>query len=355
MKNITKIILGIILLLSLWANSTFALRHFLPEYDEFRNLNWGVVNQGYEAYKKSKLQEEKDTWFTGTDTQSGAVQIKTVFDFYNTKRSERIDFIKKEILSRIEDRTLGPIGDEVLDSTINKLQEDGKYFVIKAEWEIIPIDSENLIYLYEYDIKWKENLIDIVREQVQRLQTQEENINFEQRNNEINNIVKTLDRFKIKYIRLKQYREWKVFVWRGNGIKVEWVEYFFINKLFTTPELNTLIDERDKNAIYFWTYIPKSDFKIKYFSNNDGLNNDVFVDLLGDAIYAGNVKKDQRVYLSTLYPSTQDKFIYSIQQSRMEYVFLALALVAWLFVGAMMVFNFINNFRANFKKTPEEL
>lgn len=356
-KKLLSFSLLAILLSFFSVNSTFALRAYLPEYDAYRNIDGSYVNYGYQIYKQKKLQESTDTNFAGqkTDTWTWSVQIKTVFDFYNTKRAERIDYVKKEILSRIDDRTLWPIWDDVLDGMINKLQADWKYFVIKAEGEIIPIDSETLIYLYDYSIKGKENLIDIVREQVTKLQSQEDTINVEQRNTELNNIIKTLDKFKIKYLRLRQYREWKVLVWRGNGIKVEWSEYFFINKLFTTPELNELIDSKDKNAIYFWTYIPRWDFKLKYFSDNEWLNNDVMVDFLGDMNFAWTIKKDQRVYITDLYASTQDKFIYNIQQSNMEYLILALSLIFGLWLGTMMVFNFINNFRWNFRKTPEEL
>ena len=345
------------LLAPLSVNSAFALRAYLPEYDAYRNIDGSYVNYGYQMYKQKKLQETGDNNFSWqkTESWSGSVQIKTVFDFYNTKRAERIDFVKKDILSRIDDRTLWPIGDEVMDGMIDKLQADGKYFVIKAEGEIIPIDSETLIYLYDYSIKWKEDLIDIVRQQVQKLQSQEDTINVEQRNTELNNIIKILDKFKIKYLRLKQYREGKVLIWRGNGVKVEGMEYFFINKLFTTPELNELIDSKDKNAIYFWTYIPRWDFKLKYYSDNEWLNNDVMVDFLWDMIYAWNIKKDQRVYMSDLYASTQDKFIYNIQQSNMEYFIIFFVLLWWFGMGVMMVYNFINNFRGNFRKTPEEL
>lgn len=355
--NFLKTTVMSMVLVGLFAPSTsFALRKFLPEYDDSRNPQGAILYEGYKKYKTEKIaNQQTDANFTKDTNGSGSVQVKTVFDFYDTRRAERIEYVKKELLSQMKDRTIWPVGDEGIDTIINKLQGEGKYFVIRTEGDIIPIDANTLIYLYDYKLEGKENLVHLVKQQVQKLQSEEDMINLEQRNTELNNILKTLDKFKVKYLRLGRYTNGKVYVGRGNGVKIEGTENFFINKLFTTPELNELIDSKDSKAIYFWTYIPNTDFKTKYYSNNDGLNNDVFVELLGDTIFGGTVKKDVKVYENKLFGSTQDNFIYTIKENKFEYYILALCFILGVGLGGYMTFNFIYSFKNNFKKTPEEI
>lgn len=342
----------LLILAIFFPNSSFALRKFLPEYDDFRNKNGALVNLGYRAYKTEKLLEKQATEQFAPE---GSVQVKTVFDFYDTKRAERINYVKNELLTQMKDRTIGPVGDDAIDTIINKLQSPGKYFIVRTQGDIIPIDANTIIFLYDYKLTGQEDLIELVKKQVQKLQSEEDSINLEQRNTELNNILKILDKFKIKYVRLGKYRDGTVSIGRGNGLKVSWTENFFINKLFTTPELNELIDTKDSKALYFWTYIPTSDLKTRYYSANEGLNNDVFIEFMGDTVFGGTIKADTKIYENTLFASSRDNFVYTIKENQYEYYILALSFllggVLWLY----MTFNFIHGFRNNFKKTPEEL
>lgn len=331
-------------------------KQFLPELDEYRGIQWYVIEKPYAEYKSLDIQKSTEKEFSGNDSLSWSVQVKTIFDFYEDKRAERIDFVRNQLLQKIKDKEPTKTWFDAIDWVINKLETPGRYFVIKAGGDIIPINEDTLLYLYDYKISWKESLIDTVKKQIVAIQASSKSDKQVWVNDEsITEIIRMLDTYKIKYKRIWKSIEWWVFIWKWNWMKVEGKEQFFINKIFTTPELKDTVEKADPKWIYFWTYIANEDLKTKYYSENDGLSYDVFIKLLWDPMFAGNIKRESRLYTSELYPSSKDLFIYDIKKNNYEYVILAILFSLWAVFWIYLTFNFVNNFKNNFKKTPEEL
>lgn len=329
---------------------------FLPDLDEYRGIQWYVIEKPYAEYKSQLLQKTTDKEFSWSESNSWSVQVKTIFDFYEDKRSDRIEAVRTQLLQKIKDKEPTKTWVDAIDWIINKLETPGKYFVIKAGWDIIPINEDTLLYLYDYKISWKESLIDTVKKQIVAIQaTNKWDKQVWVNDESVTEIIRMLDLYKIKYKRIWKSIEGWVFIGKSNWLKVEWKEQFFINKIFTTPELKDSIEKADPKWIYFWTYIANEDLKTKYYSENEWMSNDVFIKLLWDPIFAWNMKKDIRTYTSELYPSSKDLFIYDIKKNNYEYVILTILFALWCVFGIYLTFNFVNNFKNNFKKTPEEL
>jgi len=355
-NNIFKILFSLIYLFTLksWYSA------YLPNLDEYRWINEYLIEKPYKHYKDLYLQKEKDKDFFVDDVSNtwSSVQVKTIFDFYSNKRAEKIEFTKNQLLQKIKDKDPVDIWYDPINSIINKLEKPWKYFVIETSWDLIPISEDTVLYLFDYKISWKDKLIDIVKQQVLKNQNNEEsniNTNISKQNEELFNITKILDKYKIKYIKIWKSIDWSFYVWKWNWLKVEWKEQFFINKLFTTPELKEKIDDKKKDQIYFWTYVTLDELKTKYYAENNWLNTDVFTRILWDTMFVWTITNEKRIYQTNLYPSSKDLFIYVIKKNNYEYIILVISLILWSILWIYLTFNFINNFKNNFKKTPEEL
>lgn len=329
---------------------------YLPHLDEYRWIGEYLIEKPYKNYKNLSLQKEKDEDFFVDETNR--VQVKTIFDFYSNKRSEKIEFVKNQILQKIKNKEIVDIWYDPINNIINKIERPWKYFVVETAWDIIPISEDIVLYLFDYKIIWKEKLIDIIKQQILKNQNNKEDIistNISRQNEELLNITKILDEYKIKYIKIWKSIDWSFYIWKGNGLKVEWKEQFFINKIFTTPELKEKIDDKKKNRIYFWTYITDNELNTKYYAENNWLNSDVFIKILWDTVYNWTIKNEQRIYQSNLYPSSKDLFVYIIKKNNYEYIILIISFILWNVFWIYLTFNFVNNFKNNFKRTPEEI
>jgi len=345
-------VLNISLFLSVFANT------YLPNLDEYRGVKEYIIEKPYKEYKSNVIQNTIESDFSQwTEVLSWQVQVKTVFDFYADKRAERIESIKNTLIESIKNKDPIKTWYDPIDTMITKLESPWKYFVIKTEGDVIPINEDLVLYLFDYKIVWKDEFIEKVKSQILNLNAtaKKEKMSLDETNEDLKNIIKTLDNYKIKYKRISKSIDWSFYIWKWNWLKVEGKEQFFINKIFTTPELKEQIDKNNNKIVYFWTFVSNDELKTKYYSENNGIWYDVFVKILWDPIFAWNIKNEQKIYQSSLYSSKKDIFIYNIEKNKYEYFIIIILFVFWNILGTYLTFNFVNNFKNNFKKTPEEL
>lgn len=353
-----KIILKILFIISI----TFLLCWKIYALDkmEYKNLWIEVLEKWYNEYKKEKetIIEEN---FKNID--NNIVKIKTVFDINQEEFEKEVRKNRIELLSKISRKEKTSSWNNNIDNIINTLEKPWKYIVIDLEWEVFLLNNNTALFLPKYNLLWKKELISRIKRMINNRQSSK-NANY-------NDIFTLLDRYDIKYHEIPLNGNTNnIYIWRQRYEKQSWKEIFFLNINFTTPFLSETIEKKDwdnkSSQLYLWTYISNEDFIKKY--NADTIQRDdwkkikteldwnqIYIDLFWKKEYIGEYKKEEKILQNTLYKSSKDLYIYNIKKNKYEYFILLAVFLLGVIFWNYLLFNFINNFKNNFKKTPEEI
>ena len=354
MKHSNKIIyllLSIFILLNI--NTSF---WYYDKYNSYKNIWDKLIEIPYKEYhdlKYSELYKKTPEY----QELNNLVKIDNIFDVAAKDLEKKIALKKMSLIAKIKNNEIVDTWEKDIDNEIASLDTKWRYLVIALPWNLITITDKKFLYLPKYKLLWNVDLVHKVTSIFEKYKWKDGSIHSP--NKFKDDLINVFNKYQIKYSEIDWYGiKWDIAIWKNFNKKTHQEKTFFISKWFTTPFLEENYEKNNKGKIYLWKYLTNSDIKYNFnIRDKDKVGSDIIVTFkwLNDSTYLWKVADKDKILSSTILSSKLDLYIYKINKNSYEYIILLLVFIIWWLTWLFLSYNFITNYKNNFKRIPEEL